>query len=171
MTYKRGLILLDLFDLNCLLNSTAEGIWAIDLDGNIIFVNDAGMRLFGYTCRSQMLGKNSHQLVHHKRADGSPYPREDCPIFKAFQAGTSARLEDEVLWRADGSSFHADYTASPLLKDGKIVGTVTTFVDNTERRSDYSDRSWRHRQHTAQRLGMARDQDAEDCDGDANEHT
>lgn len=131
--------MLDQFDYNSLLNSTAEGIWAINLEGNIIFVNDAGMKLFGYTSKDQMLGKNSHELVHHKRADGTPYPRAECPIYKAFQAGISVRLEDEVLWRADGSYFHADYTASPIRKNGEIVGTVTTFVDNTERRKIQSE--------------------------------
>ena len=122
-----------------LINSTAEGIWSIDLDGNITFVNDAGMKLFGYSSKDQMIGKNSHQLVHHSHADGSPYPRVDCPIYKAFLDGTSCHLEDEVLWRADGTSFVADYRASPIFDNGKIVGTVTTFVEKSARQKILSE--------------------------------
>ena len=121
------------------INSTAEGIWSIDLEGNITYVNDAGMRLFGYTSREQMIGKNSHQLVHHSHQDGSPYPRSECPIYKAFLVGTSCHLEDEVLWRADGSSFVADYRSNPIFDNGKIVGTVTTFVEKSARQKIISD--------------------------------
>ena len=122
-----------------ILNSTAEGVWSIDLEGNITFVNDAGMKLFGYTSRDQMIGKNSHQLVHHSYQDGSPYPRSECPIYKAFVDGTSCHLEDEVLWRADGSSFVADYRSNPIFDNGKITGTVTTFVEKSARQKIISD--------------------------------
>ena len=126
-------------DFEKVINSTAEGIWSIDLEGDITYVNDAGMKLFGYTAKEQMLGKNSHQLVHHSHEDGSPYPRSECPIYKAFLNGTSCHLEDEVLWRADGSSFVADYRSSPILDNGKIVGTVTTFVEKSARQKILSE--------------------------------
>jgi PAS domain S-box-containing protein len=109
----------------------AEGIWGIGLDGNITFVNSSAVKMFGYESEEEMLGKNSHQLVHYKKADGSDYPQVDCPIYKAFQKGVAVFLQDEVLWRKDGSCFNADYRSTPVLNDGKITGAVITFIDTT----------------------------------------
>ncbi len=115
-------------------NSTTEGIWSVGLDGLITFVNDAAVKLFAFDSAEQMLGHNSHELVHYKYADGTPYPMALCPIFKAFREGVPAHLTDEVLWRADGTSFYAEYRTTPIFVKGKIIGTVTTFTDNTVRR-------------------------------------
>ena len=92
------------------------------------------VKLFAFESADQMLGRNSHELVHHKYADGRPYPMALCPIFRAFKEGVPAHLTDEVLWRADGTSFYAEYRTTPIFVGGKITGTVTTFSDNTVRR-------------------------------------
>ena len=121
--------------IRSILDSTVEGIWGVDLQGNISFVNNAAIKLFGFTAPDQLIGKNSHALVHHTRADGSVYPRSECPIFHAFEKGVPCHLENELLWRADGSSFQADYRSTPIFESNKITGTVTSFIDNTERQS------------------------------------
>jgi signal transduction histidine kinase len=43
-------------------------------------------------------------------------------------------VEDDVLWKADGTSFPAEYWSHPERRDGKIVGAVVTFLDITERK-------------------------------------
>lgn len=116
-----------------LLDSIGEGIFSIDLDGRCTFVNPAALSLLGY--RTEMvLGRNMHELVHHTHADGRHYPECDCPIFKAFRGGQPCRIDDEVLWRADGTPFHAEYTSHPLLDQGRVVGAVVSFVDIGERK-------------------------------------
>jgi PAS domain S-box-containing protein len=116
-----------------LLNSATQGIWSIGLDGLITFVNKAAVKMFGFSGPEQMLGRHSHELVHYKRADGTPYPKEECPIYRAFLKGEYVHLDNEVLWRADGSSFHADYRSVPILANGSIIGAVVTFTDITEK--------------------------------------
>ena len=120
--------------LRLLLNSTAEAIYGIDLDGNCTFCNPACLRLLGYTQADELIGKNMHWLIHHTRSDGAAFPIEECPIFRAFQQGEGAHLDDEVLWRADGASFPAEYWSYPQHRDGRIVGAVVSFVDITERK-------------------------------------
>jgi PAS domain S-box-containing protein len=117
-----------------LLNSTAEAIYRIDLEGRCTFCNPACLRMLGYAEGRQLLGKNMHALIHHTRADGSPYPPEECRIFQAIRGGEGAHVEDEVLWRADGLSFPAEYWSYPILREGRIVGSVVTFLDITDRR-------------------------------------
>jgi len=116
-----------------LLDSIGEGIFGIDLDGRCTFVNPAALSLLGH-CTEAVLGRNMHELVHHTHADGRHYPECDCPIFKAFRLGKPCRIDDEVLWRADGTPFHAEYASHPLLDQGRVIGAVVSFVDIGERK-------------------------------------
>jgi len=117
-----------------LLDSTAESIYGVDLQGNCTFANRACLRMLGYANAVELLGKNMHGVMHHSRADKSPYPVTECRIFQAFRRGEEAHVEDEVLWRADGSSFPAEYWSYPVRKKGEVVGAVVTFLDISERR-------------------------------------
>ena len=117
-----------------LLHSTAEAIYGTDLDGNCTFANPACVRMLGYQDAGQFLGQNLHNLIHYKKADGAPYPVEECPISKAIQLGQAIHGEDEVLWRADGVSLPVEYWSHPMFRGGKLIGAVTTFLDITKRR-------------------------------------
>ena len=117
-----------------LLDSTAEAIYAIDLHGNCTLANRACLRLLGNASETELLGKNMHQVMHHSHAGGAPYAIEDCRIFQAFLSGTQAHVDDEVLWRADGSNFPAEYWSYPVIREGKMVGAVVTFIDISDRR-------------------------------------
>jgi PAS domain S-box-containing protein len=119
--------------LTLLLDSTGEGIFGIDMDGRCTFVNRAAAQALGW--RTEMvLGRNMHELVHHSHADGRHYPECDCPIFNAFRRGLPCRIDDEVLWRADGTSFPAEYSSYPVLEGGQVRGAVVTFTDISARK-------------------------------------
>lgn len=120
--------------IRLLLNSTAEAIYGIDLQGLCTFANAACARLLGYNDTSQFIGRNMHALIHHTRADGTSYPMDECRIYQGFRRGEPSHIQDEVLWRADGSSFPAEYWSYPIRRDGEVVGSVVTFLDITERR-------------------------------------
>jgi PAS domain S-box-containing protein len=117
-----------------LLNSTAEGIYGIDLEGKCTFANPACLRLLGFESDTELLGRNMHDLVHHTRPDGEPYPETECRIYRAFREGKGTHVDDEVMWRADGSCFPTEYWSYPMERDGKLVGCVLTFMDVSERR-------------------------------------
>ncbi|TNF59168.1 MAG: PAS domain-containing protein [Burkholderiales bacterium] len=119
--------------LELLLASTGEGIYGVDLDGRCVFINPAGAALIGYAPQ-ELLGLNMHDITHHARADGSPYPEEACPIFNAFRRGLPCRIDSEVFWRRDGTPFPVEYSSHPIMDGGVVRGAVVTFVDITERR-------------------------------------
>ncbi len=120
--------------IEILLASTAEAIYGIDLDGNCTFANPACLKMIGRQGESEILGANVHDLIHHTRPDGSPYPREECPIHQAFSEGMRMHSDQEVFWRADGTSFSVEHTYRPIYKDGAIAGAVCTFTDISERK-------------------------------------
>jgi two-component system, cell cycle sensor histidine kinase and response regulator CckA len=117
-----------------LLNTTAEAICGTDIEGNCTFCNPSSLRLLGYDRPDDLLGKQMHRLMHHTRADGSPYPLEQCQIHARSQIGEGSHADDEFLWRKDGTSFPAEYWSYPVVRDGKPIGVVVTFLDITERK-------------------------------------
>ncbi len=119
--------------LGLLLESTGEGIFGVGLDGHCVFINRAGAGMIGYE-PAELLGRNMHELTHHSYPDGSPYPDSACPIFRAFRRGQPCRIDTEVFWRRDGTSFPVEYSSHPILDGNKVRGAVITFVDITERR-------------------------------------
>ena len=138
-----------------ILDSASEGIWSVGLDGLITYVNKAALQTFRFADESQMIGKHSHELVHYKRADGSLYAREECPIYRAFLKGIPAHLDDEVLWRADGTPFYADYRSWPIYENEKIIGAVVTFTDNSEKRRIQEERQMAESKLRAAREALA----------------
>ena len=119
--------------IRLILDSTGDGIYGIDTEGRCTFVNEAAAQMLGVE-REQALGKNMHALAHHSRRDGTPYPREECPIYRCFQAGESCRVDEDVFWRSDGTAFPVEYSSAPLWLDSTLQGAVVAFLDITERR-------------------------------------
>ena len=117
-----------------ILDSAAEAIFGCDPEGTCLFCNRAAVRLLGYDDPAELLGKNMHLLEHHTRADGTPYPIEECPIYVGFQKGQEVHRDDELYWRKDGTSFPVEFWSHPIFRDGRTLGAVITFIDITERK-------------------------------------
>jgi two-component system, sensor histidine kinase and response regulator len=140
-------------DIRLLLDSMAEAIYGIDLQGNCTFCNSACARLTGYDDPAELLGKNMHQVLHHTRADGAPYRQEDCKIYVSRRRSQTSHVDDEVLWRKDGSSFPAEYWSHPIYRNGEVTGSVVTFLDISARRQ--SQEALRKSEEKFQRLSEA----------------
>src|ERR1700741_2076856 len=120
--------------LRLLLDSTAEAIYGIDLEHQCTFCNPACLHTLGYEHIDEVLGKNMHNLIHHTRADGTEFPIEECRVHRVTQNGEGFHAEDEVFWRANGTSFPVEYWSYPQRKGNEVVGTVVAFIDITQRK-------------------------------------
>ena len=119
--------------LNLILQSASEGICGVDRDERITFANPAACALTGYT-REEMLGRSLHVLLHHTRADGTPSPTIDCPVFEVLRTGEARGGSEDIYWRKDGTSFPVEFAASPMLEDGRVEGAVVVFHEIAERK-------------------------------------
>lgn len=117
-----------------LLNSTAEAIYGIDLNGDFTFLNNSCLRMLGYEQESDLIGNNMHEMIHGRYADGKHFPVEKCRIYQALKQGKEMHVDDEVFWKADGSNFPVEYWSHHQIHNGKVVGSVVTFIDITERK-------------------------------------
>lgn len=116
-----------------ILNSVAEGVLGLDIQGKHTFVNPAAAKMLGYETK-ELIGLPSHSLWHHTKTDGSSYPQEECPIYEAFRDGKVHRVSSEVFWKKDGSCFPVEFASMPIYEMGKLIGAVVTFTDITERK-------------------------------------
>lgn len=121
-------------ELQLILNSAAEAIYGIDVNGNCTFCNLSCLKMLGYNDRSELLGKNMHRVIHHTNRSGSSLPTAECKIYKAINQGQGTHADDEVFWRADGTSFDVEYYSYPKIKNDEIVGAVVTFMDISDRK-------------------------------------
>ncbi|UQN10752.1 ATP-binding protein [Deinococcus sp. QL22] len=116
-----------------ILSNVGEGLTGVDLQGCTTFANPAALQLLGYAA-AEFIGQPQHALIHHTRADGSPYPRDTCPIYAAFTAGQTQTVQGDVFWRKDGTSFPVEYTSTPIRNEaGQMTGAVLVFRDITQR--------------------------------------
>jgi diguanylate cyclase (GGDEF)-like protein/PAS domain S-box-containing protein len=116
-----------------ILESVGEGIHGVDMNGEIIFENSAATKLLGYGIES-LIGKLAHATMHHSRKDGTPHPIANCAVHATMRDGAIRRVENEVFWRKDGSSFPVEYTTAPIRDDrSEITGAVVAFRDITHR--------------------------------------
>ena len=125
--------------LDAILANTKMAVFLMDHRQQCIYANPAAERLTGYRF-ADMQGRPLHDVVHHKKPDGSHYPLEECPIDRAFPE--RAHMEGEELFVApDGSFYPVAFTASPVLDDqGQPIGTVIEARNITEDRAAEEDR-------------------------------
>jgi PAS domain S-box-containing protein len=112
-------------------SSLTSGLYALDQEGRLTFMNPAAERALGWT-EAELLGKNMHEAVHYQRADGTRLPEKECPLLAAIRPGHIVRIDDDAFTRKDGTTFAVAYTSHPLTEDGQVTGAVVSFRDITE---------------------------------------
>lgn len=113
-----------------ILDNAGEGIFGVDLNGNITLINRAALTLTGYE-RNELLGKPSHEILHHSKADGKYFSRDECPIYSTYKDGITHHIKEDLFWKKDGTSFPVDYVSTPIWEQDKPAGAVVVFKDKT----------------------------------------
>lgn len=122
-----------LYLLRAVAESTADAIFLHDRDGLVLYANPQAERLFGWT-RTELLGRRLHQLIHHSRPDGTPYPEAECPLSRLLATGETVSAHCDVFFRRNGSPIEVECSNAPVLgADGRLGATVLTICNVTER--------------------------------------
>ena len=116
-----------------ILSSIDDGIYGMDLDGKLTFINPAAAKMLGYSVE-ELQHKDIHEVIHHSHADGTTRFKAHCPILLGMRKSEAVRIRDDVFWRKDDVTIPVEYVASPLLDEGQIAGMVVAFQDISERR-------------------------------------
>jgi PAS domain S-box-containing protein len=119
--------------MRLLLESVGEAVYGVDSKGDCTFCNAAFLRRIGYPSSQALLGRNIHDVIHHTRANGSPYPWTECVLRNALLGGEKVHLPNELMWSSSGQSFPVELWSSPLIQNSRVAGAVVIFTDITER--------------------------------------
>jgi PAS domain S-box-containing protein len=121
--------------LAALTDSMAEGMFALNGQGHVTFINQAAEELLGWT-KVELATRLMHDTIHFQHDDGSPYAAADCPLLGALRTGTTVRVEDDTFTRRDGRLLPVSYSAAPITIDERVQGIVVVFGDVSARRAD-----------------------------------
>ena len=116
-----------------ILASAGEGVFGLDPEGNITFMNTKGLELLGFE-HDEIIGRRSHDLFHATHPDLSNYPAEECPIYRSLRDRKVAQSTHDYFQRKNGEFFPVEYIGTPILSDGAVSGMVVVFGDMTEKR-------------------------------------
>jgi PAS domain S-box-containing protein len=118
--------------LGAVLGATEQPIWVVDPDGLIRFANPAAISTLGYDHADELLGRHSHETIHHSHPDGTPYPAAECPMLLPRATGETVARDLDWFFRRDGSKFPVSYVSAPIeMRDGR--GAVVAFTDIEDR--------------------------------------
>ncbi len=141
-----------------ILEAAGEGVYGLDSQGCTTFANTAASEILGWR-EEDVLGQPLHDIHHHSHPDGTPYPREECPIYAAFRDGRVHREDTEVFWHSDGTAIPVEYTSTPIRENGELTGAVVVFRDITERRvlEEQRERDFQEIRRLKEQLELERD--------------
>lgn len=117
-----------------ILNFAGEGIYGVNMEGKITFVNPTAASMLGWET-AELIEKPHNQTMHYSKSDGVIYLPAECPVLKALNEGLSHHSDTDYLWRKNDSKFPVEYTSTPIRENGKQTGAVVVFRDISERRN------------------------------------
>jgi len=111
-----------------LLQSLSQGVFGLDNKGLTTFINPAVTRILGYQ-ENELLGHNLHEAIHGRKADGSEFPRTQCPIYQTLEKGRKTGEIEDLFWHKNGTPVPVEYSATRIEDNGRASGVVVTFSD------------------------------------------
>lgn len=112
-------------------DNATTGLFIMDDKQYCTFMNPAAEKITGFCFEDiQKTGKPLHDIIHHKKPDGSIYPMSECPIDRALPETNQTKGED-MFTRPDGSMYPVAFTASPIVQHTVPTGTVIEIRDTT----------------------------------------
>ncbi|MEY2532685.1 MAG: hypothetical protein QOF29_595, partial [bacterium] len=115
-------------------DSMGEGLYTVDTDGRLMYLNRAGEELLGWR-HEELVGTVIHDVIQ-VRADGSALPLAECPLFGPQRDGDINHLDDEVFTRKDGTEVPVEVTSAPFETADGVRGSVVVFSDITGRKAN-----------------------------------
>ncbi|HEY5603108.1 MAG TPA: EAL domain-containing protein, partial [Gammaproteobacteria bacterium] len=128
--------------LEGILRSVGDGVYGVNRNGEITFINPAAKSILGYIDSDKLIGQLAHTVFHHSLEDGSPNPTDTCELQKTYQEGMQLTAWATGFMHADGRSIPVECTVYPLYLDNKLHGSVVAFRDVTERKLLLEELKW-----------------------------
>jgi PAS domain S-box-containing protein len=113
---------------SAVMSEVSEGVFTLDRDGRLMFLNSAASKMLGWTER-ELRGRYMQQVVNLQTPEGA-LPSGIARAFLAPEGPDRVeQFDGEVFTRKDGSTFPVAYSAVPLRIGAAVEGVVVVFRD------------------------------------------
>jgi len=119
--------------LRVVTDSIGEGLYTLDTEGRLTYINHAGEDLLGWRF-AELAGQVMHERVHFRHPNGRAHAIEDCPISRGRREGRIVRVDGDTFVRKDGTDLPVAYTSAPFETPDGVSGSVVVFRDITAQR-------------------------------------
>jgi PAS domain S-box-containing protein len=117
------------------MDNMAEGLYTLDVDGLVTYVNAAASRMLGWS-EEELHGQPMHETIHFQDADHRPIPADECSLLEVRMLGRTLRSSDATFTRKDGTTFPVAFSSAPLQSEATIGGVVVVFRDATDEKRE-----------------------------------
>lgn len=125
-----------------ILSTMSEGVYGVDVDSRITFMNPAGLKILGYQSEVELIGLNPHTAFHYAQAEGRPNPAETCYLHQAYELGDALPNWESIFWTREGKQIWVECSVSPIFDGKQRRGSVVAFRDITMLREHLENLHW-----------------------------
>ncbi|MCW8891008.1 MAG: diguanylate cyclase [Sedimenticola sp.] len=130
---QRKIISQEKEQLDNILTSVGEGVYGVNQEGVVSFINPAALKILGYESENKLLGQYAHSLFHYADQSGKAVDPDCCFLHQAYQLGDELLQWEAVFWTAKGAAIPVECSIRPRLVEGRCIGSVVAFRDVSER--------------------------------------
>lgn len=128
--------------LQGILSSVGEGVYGVDSDGTIQFINPAALDLLGYSHSSELVGQNAFDAFHYADEDGSPMQRTASYLNLCYTNGSEVSSWQTLFWTSNKRGVPVECNIHPLKMETELNGSVVAFRDISARRALEEELRW-----------------------------
>ncbi len=125
-------------DMELILGAVGEGIFSLDLRGQVQSFNQAALNLCQMSSQN-VLGLPFEAVMTFLDEQGEVIAKTDHPIWLTLQDGQRRDVYQQELRLKNGRSFSVEYTVTPVLEHDHSLGAVIAFRDTTKQRAAEKD--------------------------------
>ncbi|MGV6852594.1 MAG: two-component system response regulator [bacterium] len=118
-----------------ILDSVGDGVYGVDNDGLITFMNPAGIRMLGFTSDEDVIGRPAHDSFHYAEEDGVMQMISESRLHLAYINGQSLSNFETVFWSTDNRALPVEISVVPMNILKQREGSVVVFRDISERKT------------------------------------
>ena len=115
--------------LDGILGSVGDGVFGVDQDGIINFVNPMALRILGHDDEAALIGMNAQHAIHHSDEHGKAVPDADSPLLQVYRSGESVARIETVFWNVERVAVPVEVSVLPLTIGARREGSVVVFRD------------------------------------------
>ncbi|MGH7873459.1 MAG: sensor histidine kinase [Candidatus Binatia bacterium] len=115
-----------------ILQSAGEGIFGLDRDNQITFINGAAEEMLLLN-PGENVGADIRSIIKRIGSEDGAFAGDLASLLTPLDNGIPRSGSNEIFWRADGVNFPVDYHSAPIIDQGELTGLVVTFSDVSAR--------------------------------------